>query len=164
MPIRIPKNQIQFKYTSGKEYVVESTYREYQGYYYELNGKKFAGKEFNSNALTLIPIPKNSTSTGLNSLLLQAATFVYGKASGTKLNNIKIPSLVKEDNPNLDTEGVETYYAKKINTDVIKQINKETYNSLKTNTIYITVIVKADYSNIDEANKVMPGVKDFILK
>ena len=44
MSVRIPSNQIvKSKYTIGKEYMFESTYREYQGYYYELNGKLFAG-------------------------------------------------------------------------------------------------------------------------
>ena len=53
-PIIIPSNQIIHKYTMGNEYVNLSTGKLYQGYYYEFNGKKFTGKEFNPTASVLV--------------------------------------------------------------------------------------------------------------
>ena len=78
MSIRIPKNIIvESKYTSGNEYMFKSTQKEYKGYYYEMNGKIFAGREFkiNSNELLKINI-KN-----INPLLSRATTSVYGLLS-----------------------------------------------------------------------------------
>jgi len=55
MALRIPKNQIiTGKYTLGKEYVILSSYAPYQGYYYNLNGRTFAGKEFDPKAPEII--------------------------------------------------------------------------------------------------------------
>jgi hypothetical protein len=57
MGFRVPKNKIiKSKYTSGKEYMFVSTYREYQGYYYESNGKIYAGETYDSAAPELIRI------------------------------------------------------------------------------------------------------------
>jgi len=168
MPIRIPQNKIQYNYTSGKEYMDETTYQEYQGYYYQLNGKIFAGKEFNSNAPVLIPIPKDKSNLpfNFNKLLTQAATYTYGRISGNKIQNIKVVSLPLINDPNIDTTDVEnitnTYYTKKVNSTTIKQIDEETFQNIKINPLYTTVSIKPDYSNIDDAEKQMPGIKAFL--
>ena len=103
MAIRIPQNQIvTSKYTAGKEYMYKDTYREYQGYYYELNNKLFTGKEFNSNAPELILIPKNNNVLfGFNSLLTKASTYVYGKVSGTKITTSKPFSYIYQYDSNI---------------------------------------------------------------
>ena len=55
--MRVPANIItENKYTIGKEYIDKKTHKLYQGYYYELNNKFFAGKEFNNNAPEIIKI------------------------------------------------------------------------------------------------------------
>jgi hypothetical protein len=84
MSIRIPQNIIvESKYTSGNEYIIIDTNIMYKGYYYEMNGKIFAGKEFDINAIELIKLlPKN-----INPFLLQVSSYVYGKLSNVKLNN-----------------------------------------------------------------------------
>ena len=84
MSIRIPQNIIvESKYTSGNEYIIIDTNIIYKGYYYEMNGKIFAGKEFDINAIELIKLlPKN-----INPFLLQVSSYVYGKLSNIKLNN-----------------------------------------------------------------------------
>jgi hypothetical protein len=165
MAIRIPQNQIvESKYTVGKEYLLLSTHKEYQGYYYELNNKTFAGKEFNTNAPEIIKI----TSDKVNPLLLNTATYLYGLLSKVKINNTKFNSLSKLDDPDIDTfpditEVTNTYYSKKINSNIIKQISKETFSELQSNPLYVTTSVNPDNSNIDEADKIIPGLKDFIL-
>jgi len=52
--MKVPANIIETKYTSGNEFVFSFNYKYYQGYYYELNDKIFAGKEFNINAPELV--------------------------------------------------------------------------------------------------------------
>ena len=79
MSIRIPKNIIvESKYTIGNEYILLSSYQQYQGYYYEMNGKYFAGKEFDQNAPELQKILSSKS----NNLLTLASTFLFGKLSG----------------------------------------------------------------------------------
>jgi len=171
MALRIPKNLIvTSKYTSGKEYMFKSTQKEYKGYYYELNGNFFAGKEYKSNANELLKIDINN----INPFLSRASTSTYGFLSNIKLNNISsmvINTLSKEsgnldteNNPELTTLGKDTYYTRKINETPysIKQIDEETYINTLKNPFQKSVILKADYSNIDQAEQQIPGLKAFL--
>ena len=164
MSLRIPANQIvKSKYTIGKEYMFESTYREYQGYYYESNGKLFAGKEFNINAPVLIKINLNN----INPLRTNPATLVYGTISGIKLNTIPPPSVISKSN--ILTE--KRYFYKKVNSNpiLIKEINEDTFNSMQSNPLYQTISVDipkggffANQSSLETYNKIMPCIKSFI--
>ncbi len=170
MAIRIPTNQIQYKYTIGNEYMVESTYREYQGYYYEINGKLFVGKEFDSNAPELIPIPKDNSSFNFNSLLTKAATYAYGKISGVNIpkNNIKsIPPPSIDILQILDAADTlpPSFYCKKITTGVIKEIEESTYSTLQSDPLYVTTYVgiyKGKNQPLTEADKNIPGLLDWV--
>jgi hypothetical protein len=170
--IKVPSNKIQFKYTSGGEYIVEKTYQSYQGHYYELNGKAFAGNEYNQNAPVLIKADSNK----VNSLLLNPKTATYGVVSGTKLYPTNIPSYVyvptKED---IDRGYVVRYFAKKNNTSpniLIKEINETTFNENKDNPNYQLISITFDFPpgsfskgiprNIDQVEKKMPGIKDWL--
>lgn len=157
MGIRIPSNQIiTSKYTSGKEYMFESTYREYQGYYYETNNKTFAGKEFDIDAPTLIPI----NSTNVNTLLTRAATYVYGKVSNVnigKISNIKSHIFQYEDNIR--------YFTYQINKKLIKEVNKDSFGSISQNPIYKTISLSYiggfDDGEVERAELIIPGIKIF---
>lgn len=165
--MRIPSNVItKNQYTAGKEYVYLATYKEYIGYYYVINGKYFTGKTYNSDSssLELAPIKKSENT---NLFLTQAATYIYGllsKKNSKELSSPKFNSIIA---PELDTnnkEETETYYVKKLNTIpiLIKQVDKKTFQSLKPNPLYQVTSLKLDYSNIDEAEKQMPGLKAFL--
>ena len=55
--MRLPKNIISENlYTSGNEFVDATTNSLYQGYYYEINGKFYAGGTFDSKAPEIIKI------------------------------------------------------------------------------------------------------------
>jgi len=165
--MRIPQNIItDNQYTAGKEFMYVSTYKEYIGYYYIINNKYFTGKTYNSNSssLELISI-KNNKNTNL--LLTQASTYIYGLLSKKTLKEISTPkfnSIPKSDS-DTDQEGIETYYTKQLNINpiLIKQIDYNTFQSLKSNILYETVSINPDYSNLDEAEKKMPGIKTFLL-
>ena len=163
MAVFIPKNIIiESKYTQGKEYRLVSTYNEYQGYYYEMNGRAFAGKEFNVNAIELISF----SSTNINPLLTNPSTYVYGVfTKTTKLTSSTIVNtLVTDNDPNIDLPGEETYYAKKLNQIPysIKKIDKSTYTTLQSDPFYETTVLNAYYSNSTQAERQMPGIKAFL--
>ncbi len=175
MALRIPKNIIvTSKYTSGKEFLIKNSYTEYKGYYYELNGKTFAGKNFDVNAPELEKI----TSSNLNLLLLRASTYLYGK-----LSNTTIP--IKPDQPqsyvfnptkeDYDNGFAIRYFYKKINISptIFKEISKDTFNEYKTNSLYQTISIryifgasadqnKFDPIGVEQAEKEMPGIKAFL--
>ena len=163
--MRIPANTItENQYTIGNEFMYLATNKEYQGYYYIYNDRYFTGKTYNSNtsSLELVSIKEKNT----NLFLTQASTYIYGLVSGKafkKLSSPKFNSIIKSD-LDTDQEGVETYYAKKLNTTpfLIKQINKETFQSLKSDPFYQVVSLNPSYSNLEEAEKQMPGIKAFL--
>jgi hypothetical protein len=156
MSLKIPQNQIvKSKYTSGNEYVFVSTYKLYQGYYYETNGKVFAGREFNVNNPELISVK----STIINTLLTKASTYVYGKIS----KNIIPTSVPKSHFFQYDSEV--RYYSYQINQNLIKEINETTFNDIQFNSLYKTVFLsfKGGF-NKDElivAERTIPGITTF---
>ena len=148
MAVRIPTNQIvTSKYTVGKEYLVLSTHKEYQGYFYGLNNKFFAGKEFNINAPELIKMDSDK----VNSLLMNPETSTYGELSKIKLDNTE----VQHYNSQIEVERneiVTQYFTRNItqnNPVIIKQIDSETFNKLKTNPLYQTTSIDC-YTGTDE--------------
>jgi hypothetical protein len=166
MRVRIPQNQIvESKYTVGNEYMFESTYKEYQGYYYELNGNIFAGKDFNTNAPTLIKI--NSSNT--NKMLLDPNTMIYGRLSGINITNPSVPSFTYQPQQNPNASYVIRYFAQKINVtpSLIKEISVDTYSQIKSDPFYKTTslnwVENADNSPaIQVAERTIPGLNDFL--
>jgi hypothetical protein len=155
--VKVPANIIETKYTSGNEFVFSFNYKYYQGHYYELNDKIFAGKEFNVNAPELI----KADSKEINPLLTSTKTLVYGSLSKIKLNNTNVKGIVPQD-----TDLV-SFYCKKINTNpiLIKQINEQTYYVLKNDPLYIITYI-GNYKGIDQdindASKQIPELRDWL--
>ena len=165
MALRVPQNVIiTSKYTAGKEYMFVKTYREYQGYYYEMNNKLFAGQEFNVNAPELMLI--NSTQT--NQLLTNPNTYIYGKVSGTKISTFKPQShMFQKDNPNI--KYVDRYFIQKVNVSptLIKEVNEETYKQSQPDPLYKSVTIhwntiEDNTMAVDKAEVQMPGIKSFL--
>jgi hypothetical protein len=164
--MRIPSNIIkENQYTIGKEYMYLSSYKEYQGYYYEINNKFYVGKTFNENAPELI---KTSSSDKINILLTQPSTYVFGKLSNIKIINTPFSSIVNKVDLNARTR----YFAKKLNNNpiLIREVNKNNFYALLNDPIYQTISLdfpEGGYfgtsSDLDEAEKQMPGIKTFIL-
>lgn len=142
MSLKIPKNIIvTSKYTSGKEYMVISTYKEYQGYYYELNNRVFAGKEFNINAPELQKIETSK----INPFLTNASSYIYGLISKVKLKDSKIQPYIFTPTEEEVLNGTSIrYFSKKLNETpvIIKEINKSNYDEILQNSLYKTVSIK----------------------
>jgi len=110
--MRIPSNIIIAEsYTIGNEFVFESTYKEYQGYYYELNNKFFIGREFNPNAPLLLKLG----SSEINPLKLNPVTLTYANLTKIKIYNNKIPSIPFSSN----VFGIK-YLAKQLNSNPVR--------------------------------------------
>jgi hypothetical protein len=158
MSLRIPQNQITSKYTSGGEYLIESSHESYTGYYYELNGGLFAGKTFNVNAPTLIAVQSDKT----NSLLLNISTYAYGRVSGTKINT---STVLSQQTPQFANTR---YFSYQTTKSLIKEINLDTYNNLKSDPIYKIVALdctnKGGFydSDLQKAEQTIPGITTFV--
>ena len=166
MGVRVPQNQIiESKYTSGNEYMFAKTYKEYKGYYYEMSGKQFAGKEFNVNNPEIIKIDNKSN----NKLKFNPLTYVYGAISGVNLVSSTVSSIPNSNNSstNAGIENIVKFYCKKINQQpiIIKEISEDTYKSLQSDPLYQTTYVGV-YQNRnqtpDDAEKKIPGIKAFL--
>jgi len=175
MGINIPSNSIITKYTAGGEYIYVSTYQDYQGYYYEYFGKKYAGEKFTIDALEII----NKNSDKISSLLKtnNPALSIYGILSKVNINSSDIIpiSRIESNSPfrlTLDKNYDDPYnnppsfYYKKANDVIIKEISESTYISLQTNPLYQTTYVGL-YNNkvqfLEDAEKQLPGITSFIL-
>jgi hypothetical protein len=165
MALRIPKSLIiTSKYTSGKEYMFKSTQKEYKGYYYELNGNFFAGKEYKSNANELLKISINN----INPFLSRALTSTYGFLSNIKILDSKPigKAFIFDDNDIKNGYKIR-YFAKKLNVTptLIKEINEEEYKTLQSNLLYQVITIKYLLNNDNDLykfNQLMPGLGDFL--
>ena len=136
-----------------------STYNEYKGYYYTLNGKIFAGEKFNASSPELVKI--NSSNT--NILLTNPSTYVYGKVSKVSVNNREPSSYYfntsKENNKF-------RYFIKKHNTNVIKEISKETYDQFLNNPLYVSVSLfynnNFNKEDLNRAEQTIPGITVYV--
>lgn len=158
MAVRVPSNQIvTSKYTIGKEFIVESTYEDYQGYYYSFNDSYYAGKKFSTTAPKLIKV----TSDKINPLRKNPNTSIYGNIA-----RVLIPQTGKVKSiPFLFKEGTR-YFVKKENDNIIKEVDKQTFEQLTLDPIYITLPVDFTYNmseeKLNELDKKMLGIKDYI--
>jgi hypothetical protein len=165
MKPKLPSNLIVSKYTSGKQYMYIDTYKEYIGYYYEFAGRKYVGREFSVNAPELIEI----SSPKISPLINNPSTFVYGVLSGINLPQNEVASIPYSDNlPDARVGGVPPstqFFCKKVNDNIIKEINEKTYKSLQNNPLYITTFTgfyNNQNQNIDIADNQLPGLYSFI--
>jgi hypothetical protein len=168
MPIKVPQNQIITKYTSGREYVIEKTNAPYKGFYCEINGKAYTGKEYISSGVSgSLPLMK-ITSEKYNKLLLNPNTALYGVLSGVNVKNTPIISHPKSDTDNMVDRGGELFlhfYCKKVNDILIKEIDENTYNKLKIDPLYQTTYIgsyKNKYQSIEQADTQVNGLKLFL--
>lgn len=136
------------------------TQNEYMGYYYEFNGKLFAGKEFNISNPEILKINPNN----YNKLLGNPLTYVYGIISGNKISSLSnIPSYYFNKDT---TNNVFRYFTKKINNNIIKEINEDTFKRIQNDSLYISVSLFYN-SNFNEndlkaAEKRIPGITEYI--
>ena len=164
--MKIPSNIISTsQYTSGKEFMYVSSYKEYIGYYYILNDRYFTGKEYNITSLELIKINLQNT----NILLTQSPTYIYGLLSGVNIikNNVKASNLITT-NKDYEQGFRIRYFVKQLNVTpiLIKEVNKETFEKLQTDPFYQTIQIKDYFTFTEEElnllDKRMPGLKVFL--
>lgn len=159
------------KYTIGDKFVLANSGADYQGYYYEFQGKLFAGREFNIFAPQIIKkvetIENEDFEEGENE---NFRTRLFS----SKTNKFPSIPLHKDEFFGLDPINSSPYndsfrfFAKKNGTNpiLIKEISRETFKSLQSNPLYQTLSISKNNINptdLDRANKIMVGIKDFLL-
>ena len=159
----VPKNNIVAgKYTSGGEFVILSTNAPYQGYYYELNNKFYSGKEYSPTAPEIIRIQSPEKNRLLNSL----PTARYSLVSGVTSKSISTPPVnVIPSETNTKINKSVRFFCKKINSDIIKEIDEQTYKSLQNQPIYQTTYIGVyldKAQSMEQAESQLSGVKAFL--
>jgi hypothetical protein len=161
--MRIPNNIIvKNQYTIGNEFVDPTTNISYQGYYYELNGSFFQGKEFNPSS------PKLIRKANENTLLNNPLTATFSKVSGITSQQLQ-PPLITSTPLGISIDREVLFFVKQLNIDppLIKRIDEETYRSLKASSpplyqvIFIGTFENRTLST-EEANQQMSGLKDYL--
>jgi hypothetical protein len=161
--MKVPSNIIQTdKYTSGNEFVEEKTNKPYQGYYYELNGSLYTGKEYSIDAIKIIKKQDQ------NQLYNSSNTALFSLVSGITSQQL-IPAVVKgipfsDDSPHGEDLS---FYSRQLNINpiIIKSLDEKTYISLQGNPLYKTTFI-GNYNgvnqNLDQADTQIPGLKTFL--
>ena len=164
--MRLPKNIISENlYTSGNEFVDATTNALYQGYYYEINGKFYAGGTFDSKAPEIIKIKE------ANSLFNNISTALFSALSGISSQALLSPII--KGNPvgysdllsGHDNEVL--FFSKQATATpiLIKYIDENTYLSLQGIATYQTIYIgdyKGNTITPEQAYSQMPGLKTFL--
>lgn len=161
--MRIPKNKIQTgKYTQGNEFVELLSNKPYQGYYYELNNKFYIGKEYNSEAIEII---KAQQQNQLYNVSQNVALFSFlSGITSQALTSPRVSGIPKTNFiPKINIIDSTRYFSQKVNVNpiIIKEIDKETYDSLQGNPLYITTFISPN-QDINKADQQMPGLKTWL--
>ena len=153
--MRPPSNiVVSSQYTIGNEFILVSLKTDYQGYYYEFNGKYYTGKTFDAFSPEIVK--KESVNSNQS-----------GSFTSLPLNNLTGPINLAFDQQ--EDVGSFRYFAKQVNTNpiLIKEISLETFNNLRLNPLYqilaIPIEVIEDPVTLERANKTMFGIKDFLM-
>jgi len=156
--MKVPKNIIQVgKYTSGGEFVEEKTNKPYQGYYFELNGSLYTGKEYSIDAIKIIKKQDQ------NQLYNNSNTALFSLVSGITSQQLSVPSI---NSISINTTSTR-FFVQKINVNpiIIKEVDEKSYISVRGNPLFKTTFI-GNYNGvsqtIDQAEIQMPGLKTFL--
>jgi hypothetical protein len=156
--MKVPKNIIQTgKYTSGGEFYTKENQLPYKGYYYILNNSYYVGKEYSEKAPEIIKIEQ------ANTMLFNPSLAIFSIISGITSQSLQNPKVISVQS-NIESNSVpERYFSSKINIKptIIKEISKDTYDSLQGNSLYQTTFIGPTQS-IDQAEKQLPGLKAWL--
>jgi hypothetical protein len=159
--MKIPTNIITTGYTIGNEFIYPENNNPYVGYYYKINNSFFQGKVFNSNAPQIIK-KENS-----NKLLNNPKTKTYSQIKGITSQQLESPEYnYLPFSGILNNPNSVRYFVKKVNVYpiIIKEVNEDTFQELSSDPFYQTISVNfINIDKVDELDKIMPGLKDFLV-
>lgn len=164
--MKVPSNIIiKGQYTSGDEFVDPNTNESYQGFYYQINESFFKGKVFSINA------PKIIKKQDSNKLLDNPNTKTYSQLTGITSQQLETPQYVhlpfsKIGGSDYAESTFTKYFVKILNEYpiIIREVDKVAFQRLTDNSLYQTLAVNApDLGKVDELDKVMPGLKAFLV-
>jgi hypothetical protein len=168
--MRSPKNQIiEDLYTKGNEFLVESSYTNYLGYYHSQSGKNYVGAKYNPNAIALIPYTEDKIATAYNAYNMDQ---VYLKLNPNVLNIIKQDNFLIVRSPYSYNDGPKQRFfiqqKNKIDAPII-EVSLVTYKKAQVNPLYSTTSIfweglSTTEEELRRIEKEIPGVLMFIEK
>jgi len=150
----IPNNITTTNYASEGYYRIKSTNTPYKGYYYELNGKLYTGKEYSSSSVEIIHYTK--VDPALNNI----STATYAIRSKVGINDLQKPEIITTmPNPS----AIVRYYYRQVNVQPIniKEIDKDSYDRIQNKPLYQSTFV-GNGQTVDQAEAQLPGIKTFL--
>ena len=140
--MRLPKNQIiEDLYTRGNEFLVESNYANYLGYYHSQSGKNYVGAKYSPNAIPLIPYTEDKISTAYDVYYMDQ---VYLKLKPDVLKVIKQDNFPIIRSIYSYTNGPQQRYfiqqKNKIDSPII-EVDITTYRNSLINPLYSTTSI-----------------------
>lgn len=172
--MKLPTNQIKENlFTSGNEFVENTSYKPYKGDYCEYNGKFFSGKTFKANAIEIVKI--SSESNKFNSFDSNLTKYFYKSSDSIRnlmVNDVEIKGIYFiPSNEVLQKGETIRYFVKNesVSPILINEVEEENYNNIN-NPIYLKASLKWNVKNgfdYNEVNKLdssyMKGIKTFLF-
>lgn len=169
--MRYPKNKIlENQYTSGGQFVEKISSKDYKGYYHIVGGQFFIGKTFKPNSEELIKTT-SSKNTLVREVSSQALDYIFLKQNNTQIlsKNTPTSSFFDPSEKEIKNGITKRYFIKKMNIfpQEIKEVSKDSFNSSRINPFYQSVEINWNIGldntkNIEEGNKKLPGLKEFL--
>lgn len=170
---RTPKNRVKIgKYTQGNEYVVASSGVEYKGYYYEVNGIAYAGKDS-----TVYPTKILLELSSVNFMAdIASTTGFFTDAYNFAMSNLETAKLIADkafdSKPIQQLSGVlksgTHSYIQKNGENIIREIDPSDpmFIKFERDPTYQVVSINFTSTDVDqqitEAEKKIPGIRTFV--
>ena len=126
-------------YTSGNQFILSTTGKDYKGYYYSTyDGKYFTGETVSPSAIEITPVDANSKQT----LSLGTSKYDSIKNNAPQTSPVSYTSIpTPQDYKN---GYYYRYFSKRVNGDLstIQEISKDTFTSLINNVLYNTLQIQ----------------------
>jgi len=126
-------------YTSGNQFTVALTGKDYKGYYYSTyDGKYFTGETVSPSALEIIPIDANKKQTlSLGTAKYDSMTNITTKPSPVSYVAVPTPQDYKNG-------YYQRFFSKRVNGDLstIQEISQDTFTTLANNVLYNTIQIQ----------------------
>lgn len=175
MAIVPPSNLLNIKYASeeisGANILVLASdlTTPYVGYYYEIGGRTFAGKEYNSFAPELVRKP-DTPSSNKNVLFTSGpSTEEYSKLSGIVITSTPLKTIPFTINKqDIKNKYKIRYFVKKLYDPniIIREVNEESYKLLSKDLFHQLLKLKFTLypapTDYDYYDTLMPGLKTYL--
>jgi hypothetical protein len=167
----IPQNKIEKFQTKPGEWVLSSTFDDYNGFYVKYNNKFYTGKSLDNESREILKKDNEEVAFILSTDTIYNKNIKRNKSISNQFINTKPPTSINFDPNNYIEEIVDRYFLKqKDQIDFIKiiEVDSKTYNEYQSNTLYETAKIKwnimSKFVNLELYEKEMGGLSSFLTQ